>query len=445
MCRFLSSVTDQMFAERFLFLINTRTRNPVAAIVRGHFPFFLEIDILFVFFRRPRGQVAQQLPARLVPIGVGKFVWIALVDHRNLARTSFDVLGGRNSHSVPMKLNFAATRFLFFHTLKLRKPNQVYVQKVTAANFGRKEDFARGAIAENSWNFMDDCKLLPLKSGGQLAYVEYGSATGTPVFFFHGWPSSRTMAQLTDAAARELGVRIISPDRPGIRDSSFQPNRKLVDWPQIVEQLADHLEIERFRILAISGGAPYAYAAAWRFPKRVLAVAIASGAPPIVDLGDDSGLLSLYRRMLWLHRCSPQTLRVLFYLAGAIARIRPPVRFRPLVFKLLKLQPCDAASLEDSVAFEACFESQRRAWRASVKGLTVDAEIFAAPWGFRLEDVDVPVRLWHGTKDRAFSTRVAEYVTARLPNCTTRYVEGEGHYSVPIRHMREILADLIAV
>ena len=292
---------------------------------------------------------------------------------------------------------------------------------------------------------MDDCKFLSLKNGGELAYAEYGSASGTPVFFFHGWPSSRTMAQLTDAAARELDVKIISADRPGIRDSSFQPNRKLVDWPEVVEQLADHLEIQQFRIVAISGGAPYAYAAAWGIPERVPAVAIASGAPPIVDLKDYSGLLLLYRRLLWLYRRSPQTLRALFFLTGAVARVRPPVRFRPLMLKLLQLQPCDASSLEDSVAFEACFESQRRAWRASVKGLTVDAEIFAAPWGFRLEDVDVPVRLWHGTKDRAFSTDVAEYVAARLPNCKARFVEGEGHYSLPIRHMREILADLIAV
>jgi pimeloyl-ACP methyl ester carboxylesterase len=297
----------------------------------------------------------------------------------------------------------------------------------------------------NNGYLMDECKMLWLKNGGELAYAEYGSATGPPVLFFHGWPSSRTMAQLTDTAARELGVKIISADRPGIRDSSFQPNRKLVDWPQIVEQLADHLRIQRFRILAISGGAPYAYAAAWKIPERVLAIAIASGAPPIVDLSDYSGLLSLYRRLLWLYDRSPQALRGLFYLAGAIARIRPPVRFRPLMLKLLQLQSCDATSLEDSVAFEACFESQRHAWRASVKGLTTDAEIFAAPWGFRLEDVDVPVRLWHGTKDRAFSTRVAEYVAARLPNCEVRYVEGEGHYSLPIRHMREILTDLIAV
>ena len=442
---FFAAIADKLFAHRLFFVIDSGTGHTMTAVVRSHLPFCGHFRIVRRFFGRLIIFRAHQFLARLAPIGIGKFVSVALVDHRNLAGASLDVFGGRDSHSVAMKLDFSATRFLFFHTLKLRKPNQVYVQKVTAVNFGRKEDFARGAIAENSGNFMDDFKLLSLKSGGRLAYVEYGCATGTPVFFFHGWPSSRTMAQLTDTAARELGVKIISADRPGIRDSSFQPNRKLVDWPQIVKQLADHLRIQQFRILAVSGGAPYAYAVAWKIPERVLAVAIASGAPPIVDLGDHSGLLSLYRRLLWLYRHSPQALRVLFYLVGAIARIRPPVRFRPLVLKLLQLQPCDSESLEDSVAFEACFESQRRAWRASVKGLTADAEIFAAPWGFRLEDVDVPVRLWHGTKDRAFSTGVAGYVAARLPNCKVRYVEGEGHYSVPIRHMREILADLIAV
>ncbi|HAF03451.1 MAG TPA: hypothetical protein DCG89_06605 [Spartobacteria bacterium] len=277
-----------------------------------------------------------------------------------------------------------------------------------------------------------------------MAYDEYGDAKGAPVFFCHGWPSSRTMAELTHAAAHDLGVRIISPDRPGISGSAFQANRKLIDWPPIVGELADKLEIERFHILAISGGAPYAYVTAWEMPKRVRAIAIVSGAPPIVDLSEHSELLKLYRWMLALYRSHPQLLRALFYLARPIACLRPPIRFRPLLLKLL-LQPVDAAALRDAAAFEACFESQRRAWRASAKGVMTDAEIYAQPWGFRLEDVDVPVRLWHGKEDRAFTFRVAQEVAARLPNCVARYVDNAGHYSLPIRHMHEILADLIAV
>ena len=253
------------------------------------------------------------------------------------------------------------------------------------------------------------------------------------------------MAELTDPVARELGVRIISPDRPGIYESAFQPNRRLLDWPQVLEELADYLHIPRFRILAISGGAPYAFAAAWKLPDRVQAIAVASGAPPILELTDQSGLLPLYRSMLTMHKRSRQLLRVLFYLARPVLAIRPPIRFRPLVLKALRLQPWDAGALRDSAAFEACFESQRRAWRASVEGVLADAEIFALPWGFPLEEVRVPVRLWHGKRDRAFSVSVAEEVARRLPNCTPRYIDNEGHYSLPIRHVREILADLITL
>jgi pimeloyl-ACP methyl ester carboxylesterase len=290
-----------------------------------------------------------------------------------------------------------------------------------------------------------ESKFVNLKERGTLAYVEYGDPAGTPVFFFHGWPSSKTMAQLTDSAAREFGVRIISPDRPGIWESAFQPNRTLLDWPDVIEQLANHLGIERFHIFAISGGAPYAYAAGVRLRERVRAIAIVSGAPPIVDLADPAGLLRLYRRMLALYRTSPKLLRALFYLARPIAAIRPPIRLRPLLLKILQLQACDASALRDSAAFEACFESQRRAWRASARGVMADAEIYARPWGFRLEDVDVPARLWHGKQDRAFSVRLAEEVAQRLPNCQTHFIDNEGHYSLPIRHVREILADLISV
>jgi pimeloyl-ACP methyl ester carboxylesterase len=118
-----------------------------------------------------------------------------------------------------------------------------------------------------------------------------------------------------------------------------------------------------------------------------------------------------------------------------------PIRVRPLLLKLL--QPCDANVLRDSRSFEACFESARQAWRSSAAGVMTDAEIYAQPWGFALEEVGVPVRLWHGKKDRTFSFLLAEQIAARLPNCEFHLVEETGHYSLPIRHTHEILSDLL--
>src|SRR5437773_3894816 len=187
--------------------------------------------------------------------------------------------------------------------------------------------------------------LIKLQNGAVIAFEEYGDANGEPVIFCHGWPSSRIMARLTDDPARDLGIRIISPDRPGISGSSLQPDRKLTDWPRLVERITDHLAIYDFRMLAISGGAPYAYATAAAMPERVRAIAIVGGAPPIAEVSDTNALLPLYRWMLALYRTRPRLLRRLFYLARPILSLRPPVRLRPLVLKMLLLRPCDAESL----------------------------------------------------------------------------------------------------
>ncbi|PYK30955.1 MAG: hypothetical protein DME57_05300, partial [Verrucomicrobia bacterium] len=201
----------------------------------------------------------------------------------------------------------------------------------------------------------DECRFLSLKNRGRLAFCEYGAAEGDPVFFFHGWPSSRTMGELTDAAARELNVRVISADRPGICDSSFQPNRTLLDWPGVVEQLASELGIERFHILAFSGGAPYAYVTGLKMPGRVQAIAIVSGAVPFADLSDHSGLLPLYRWMIWFYRNQPRVLRALFYAT------RPLISWRISARSYFQMLPRpDAKALRDNAAFDVVFESQRR-------------------------------------------------------------------------------------
>jgi|ERR1051326_2573997 pimeloyl-ACP methyl ester carboxylesterase len=287
--------------------------------------------------------------------------------------------------------------------------------------------------------------IVQLRDGAVVAFQEYGDPVGTPVIFCHGWPSSRTMAQLTDEAARALSVRIISPDRPGISGSSMQFDRKLSDWPRVAEQLVDDLGIDEFRILAISGGAPYAYATAVAMPERVRAIAVVGGVIPFAELKDFKGLLPLYRWMLAFYGNRPQLLKRLFRLARPFFSFRAPVRLRPLLLKVLLLRPCDAASLRDDAAFEAIFESQRRAWRGSTEGIMIDAQIYAQPWGFAVEDVEAPVRLWHGVEDRAFAVRLAEEMANRFRNCKARFIPNEGHYSLPIRHIREILQDLISV
>src|SRR2546430_1639910 len=270
--------------------------------------------------------------------------------------------------------------------------------------------------------------MIPLRdeifireNGERVAFSEYGDTSGEPLMFCHGWPSSRLMAQFTHDAAREVGVRIISPDRPGIADSSFVAQRKSLDWAPLVSELADFLKLEKFRVLGISGGAPYAYALAWAMPERVRVIAVVSGAPNIAELSDHGGLLALYRWLMFADQRFPAPLcRFGFRLARPFLSLRPPRRSRSWLLKFL--QPCDADSLRDELAFEACFESQRRAWKASAEGVLADAQLFAQPWGFSLNELRGPDRLWHGDFDRSFFVGVPQGKAKQLPQCNFRPV-----------------------
>lgn len=285
-------------------------------------------------------------------------------------------------------------------------------------------------------------RIIELPRGQQLAIVEFGDPEGTPVIFCHGWPASRLQGGLLHEYACELGARIISPDRPGVGLSPAQPGRTLADWPKLLGELADAIGLEQFRVLGVSGGGPYALAAAWGLPERIPVVSVVCGAPPLADREDMHLLNPAYQFLLHLHRTRPSVLRWLFRAARPVARLRPPLWIRPWMLRSLPIP--EAETLGDHLIFESCFRNYRESWRTSADGLYGDGAVYAEPWGFPLVDVRIPVRLWHGKQDRNFSWELAEEIVAQLPNCEARYLEDEAHYSLAIRHRRAILADLLA-
>lgn len=83
-------------------------------------------------------------------------------------------------------------------------------------------------------DFSRENKTFKLHDGRVLGWAEYGDPKGKPVFFFHGWPGSRFSGKETDTAAKKIGVKTISTDRPGIGLSNYKKDRKLLDWPRDV-------------------------------------------------------------------------------------------------------------------------------------------------------------------------------------------------------------------
>src|SRR5206468_11409973 len=87
------SISYQLLTDRLFVIARAWPVHPVAAIIRRDFPFFLHLRSLRGFFPRRRQGFAQQLASSLVPVGVSKFLRIALIDHRDLSRAGFDLFG----------------------------------------------------------------------------------------------------------------------------------------------------------------------------------------------------------------------------------------------------------------------------------------------------------------------------------------------------------------
>src|SRR5271165_3614512 len=103
---------------------------------------------------------------------------------------------------------------------------------------------------------MSDTVVMELPDGRELAWLEVGDPGDPAVFVFHGTPGSRIQVSFDVEPISAAKVRFVAVDRPGYGHSTFQPARRLADWSSDVSSLADHLNVDTFSVVGISGGGP---------------------------------------------------------------------------------------------------------------------------------------------------------------------------------------------
>jgi pimeloyl-ACP methyl ester carboxylesterase len=286
----------------------------------------------------------------------------------------------------------------------------------------------------------DEAKRIQLEDGRGLAYEEYGAPDGKPVFYFHGHPGSRRDWPIFDGSdsAAALNARVIAIDRPGYGLSDFQRRRQILDWPDDVTAVADALKVDRFAVLGISGGGPYAAACAFKIPERVTKTAIICGMGPAEATGAKTGIA-------WEFAAGRSSLMrtVVLTLMSYGLRKKPET----FISKMIDgLNGEDKALISDSpeLARKMIDLGFAEAFRHGIAGIHHDAGLYASPWGFRLQDIAAEIHLWHGEEDENVPVSVGRYVAEALPNCHAKFIENEGHFSVPYKYTRESLSVLIA-
>ena len=89
-------------------------------------------------------------------------------------------------------------------------------------------------------------------------------------------------------------------------------------------------------------------------------------------------------------------------------------------------------------------DNLREAFRDGDRGMVREADLLVRPWGFRPADVRAPVILWHGGRDRTVPVSVGVRMADDIPGCRASFPPEEGHFSLAIGRMEEILSALVS-
>ncbi|KAI5851963.1 Alpha/Beta hydrolase protein [Tricharina praecox] len=114
-------------------------------------------------------------------------------------------------------------------------------------------------------------KIRMPTTGRTISFSEVGDPQGFAVFVCVGMGLTRYVTAFYDELALTLGLRLITPDRPGVgeSDSIDENERAVLNWPDDVLYICQSLKITKFSILAHSAGAIYALATALRMPGHI--------------------------------------------------------------------------------------------------------------------------------------------------------------------------------
>ncbi len=271
-----------------------------------------------------------------------------------------------------------------------------------------------------------------LPDGREISYMEFGSVDGTPLLYFHGFPGSHEDIHMFAGAelAEQLNIRLIVVNRPGYVNSDPLPGRSLLDFPEDVASLAKHLGLEKFSILAYSGGAPFALACAFAIPNRIHHIGIVSGMGPSDAPEAKKG------KSMMIPRAPKLILKGMKKMME-----KKPEKFKAHMKK--GFAEVDQKIYEIPLVEQSLINSLEVALSQGIDGAREDAIIYKKAWGFNLSEIDIPILMWHGALDENVKVETARFVSENLLNCTPVFLDKEGHLSLIYTHAEEIIKTIL--
>jgi pimeloyl-ACP methyl ester carboxylesterase len=272
--------------------------------------------------------------------------------------------------------------------------------------------------------------------GSVIACEVAGEEGARPLLLCHGLADSRLSAHQFAPAARELGWRVVAPDRPGTGRSDPRRLRRLADWVDDAARVLDALGVASAAVVGVSAGGPFAAACAAEIPGRVGSLTLISplGSPGWPTRGMAPG----ERLALEVARHAPAFGGWFLGRLATLAR-RSPRLFLRLVTS--ELPGIDRRALGQPGLRDPFLASYAEAFRRGSRGVAQDLRVLTRPWGFRLGSIQVPASIHYGDADTTVPPRHGRLFAQAIPGAQLHIHPGHGHFSI-LGAAREILASL---
>ncbi|XP_004307062.1 PREDICTED: uncharacterized protein LOC101314695 [Fragaria vesca subsp. vesca] len=284
---------------------------------------------------------------------------------------------------------------------------------------------------------------IKLRDGRYLAYKEHGVSKHVArykIIFVHGFSSSRLDPVATIPSQefiQELGVHIVSFDRPGYGESDPDPKRTVKSVALDIEELADQLRFgSKFYVVGYSMGGQVIWSCLQYIPHRLAGATLYA---PVVNYWWPGFPANLSADAYYKQPLGDQwALRVAHYIPwltywwntqkvfpSSTVIARNPENFSSQDLEILRNMQASGI-LRPHANQQGVYESNHR-----------DLMIGFGSWEFDPIEIKNPfpnnegsVHLWQGDEDRLVPVELQRYIVGKLPWIDYHELQGAGHLFV---------------
>ncbi|KAJ9695121.1 hypothetical protein PVL29_010560 [Vitis rotundifolia] len=282
---------------------------------------------------------------------------------------------------------------------------------------------------------------IKLSDGRHLAYKEHGvpkDRAKYKIVYVHGFDSCRHDAivatTLSPEIIEELGIYIVSFDRPGYGESDPNPKRTVKSLPLDIEELADQLGLgSKFYVIGFSMGGQVIWSCLKYIPHRLAGATLIA---PVVNYWWPSFPANLSKEAYYQQfRQDQWALRVAHYTPWLTYWWNTQKWFPACS---VAEHSTDILSRQDKELMPKL--SKRKEYMAQVRqqgefeSIHRDLMIGFGTWEFDPMDLKNPfpnnegsVHLWHGDEDAMVPVSLQRYIAQQLPWIQFHEIPGAGH------------------